>query len=132
MPPVHRFKTPKQMAAKAEEYFESVDRITMTGLCQHLGIAKQTLSDYAKLPGFDDVVLMARQRVEAKVEELLLYDKAGAGAIFWLKNHAGYTDKTEQDVNVKGEFIVSDEPTIDEFDAAFAVGAPVRTADGAD
>ena len=67
----------------------------MAGLCNFLGITKQTLSDYHQREGFSDLVKAARQRVEAQVEELLLYEKAGAGAIFWLKNHGGYVDRTE-------------------------------------
>lgn len=146
MPKPRRYRTVADLEAAINGYFEahsvefqegeSVEawrvrsRITMAGLCNHLGIPKQTWHDYAHRRGYEHVVLMAKQRVEQRVEEVLLYE-GGKGAIFWLKNHAGYTDKTEQEVNVRGNFHVSDEPTIDEFDQQFAVGAPVGSADGA-
>lgn len=37
-----------------------------------------------------------------------------------------------QEINLHGEFIVSDQPSIDEFDKDFAVGAPTRTTDSTD
>lgn len=126
-----KFDTPEDLESLCDEYFKGTERPTMSGLCNYLGIPRQTLSDYHKRDDYSDIVKNARQKVEEAVEEALLYDKAGAGAIFWLKNHAGYVDQTQQDVNVKGEFYVSDEPTIDEFDEEFAVGAPTGSADGA-
>ena len=127
-----KYKTPQQMEKVIGAYFEAAERPTMAGLCVALRICKQSLSNYYEREGFAEIIDFARLRVEAKVEEILLYDKAGAGAIFWLKNNAGWSDKTEQDVNVRGEFYVSDEPTIEEFDRQFAVGSAVRASDSAD
>jgi len=127
-----KFESPDQLEVLIDEYFEGTKRPTMSGLCNHLGIPRQTLSDYHQREEFSDIVKAARQRVEEAVEEMLLYEKGGAGAIFWLKNHANYVDQTQQDVNLKGEFYVSDEPTIDEFDEEFAVGTPARSPDSAD
>ena len=132
MPRPLKYKTPEQMEKALDAYFTDNERPTMAGVCVALGICKQSLSNYYEREGFSELIDFARLRVEAKVEEILLYDKAGAGAIFWLKNNAGWSDRTEQDVNVRGEFYVSDEPTIEEFDKQFTVGSPVRAADSTD
>lgn len=117
-PPI--FKTPEEMQAKVDEYFEScwMDKVTETtdkngactmstvryqqrpytimGLAMHLGMCRDTLCEYAKNGEFSDIVKNAKAKVEMFVEESVLWNKNATGPIFWLKNHAGYTDKIEQ------------------------------------
>ena len=91
------FQSPEAMQERIDEYFDNTEEPTMAGLCNSLDITKQTLHDYQEREEFSDLVKKARSRVEEFVERRLLYNGAGAGAIFWLKNHAGYEDKTKQE-----------------------------------
>jgi hypothetical protein len=117
-PPI--FATAEEMQLKIEEYFDScwVDKVseatdkdgkctmstvhyqnrpyTIMGLALHLGMGRETLCQYSKDGEFSDIVKRAKQKVEMAVEELLL-EKGHSGSIFWLKNHAGYTDKIIQE-----------------------------------
>jgi len=68
---------------------------TIMGLAMHLDLSRQGLCEYADKGLFSDIVKRAKQKVEMFVEEQLLWSKSATGAIFWLKNHAGYTDKLE-------------------------------------
>lgn len=127
------FPTFESMEVMVKEYFEEDKHPTMAGLCSYLKIPKQTLHEYEKREEYSDLIKGARLQVEAEVERQLLYGKGGAaGPIFWLKNHSDYVDATQQDVNVKGDFVVSDTPTVDEFDEEFAVGTPTGSADSTD
>lgn len=116
------FKTPEALQEKIDAYFEScwTDRITQTtapdgtitesnvryqdrpytvaGLAVFLGFAsRQSLCDYNAKPKFLDIIKKAKLKIEMNVEEKLLDGKNATGAIFWLKNHADYRDKTEVD-----------------------------------
>ena len=116
-----KYKTREELADKIKEYFDScwVDKITQVtdkdgnitesnvkyqnrpytimGLALALGMCRDTLCEYAKNGKFSDIVKKAKQTVEMYVEEMLLEGKNAAGPIFWLKNHAEYRDKTEQE-----------------------------------
>ncbi|MCE5211893.1 MAG: DNA-packaging protein [Deltaproteobacteria bacterium] len=116
-----KYKTREELQAKIDEYFDScwVDKITQVtdkdgnitesnvryqdrpytimGLALALGMTRETLCQYAKDGRFSDIVKKAKQTVEMYVEEMLLEGKNAAGPIFWLKNHAEYRDKTEQE-----------------------------------
>ncbi len=116
-----KYKTREALQAKIDEYFDScwVDKITQVtdkdgnitesnvryqnrpytimGLALALGMTRETLCQYAKDGRFSDIVKKAKQTVEMYVEEMLLEGKNAAGPIFWLKNHAEYRDKTEQE-----------------------------------
>ena len=84
---------------KIQEFFQMEHQPTMAGICVHLEISGETWSAYG-LGKYDDddnsfseVIKKARKKVESVVEKRMLYENLGAGGIFWLKNHAGYTDK---------------------------------------
>lgn len=85
------------MKEKLDEYFKitPVEQITITGVCLHLGIVKDTFYNYAKRDGFKHMINMARMRVE-NAYELSLRQNGRAGDIFALKNF-GWTDR--QDIN---------------------------------
>lgn len=115
-----KFSGPEDLQARIDEYFEScwVDKITETenketgeiitsnvkyqnrpytimGLALHIGLSRQGLCEYAAKGEFSDIVKTAKEKVEMFAEELLFTSKNPGGAIFWLKNHAGYRDKQE-------------------------------------
>lgn len=124
-----KYKTPEELQAKVDEYFEScwVDKVTeatdkdgvctmstvryqnrpytVAGLALHLDMTRETLCQYAKGGKFSDVIKRAKDKIVMNVEESLLWGKNATGPIFWLKNHAGYRDKQEQDINVNGSLI---------------------------
>jgi hypothetical protein len=83
-----------------EEYFATLsdDEVpTMSGLALALGMCTETLRQYGKQEQFSATIKKARQRVELGWEKLLM--RGGAGPIFWLKNNAGWKDKSELDTN---------------------------------
>ena len=87
--------TPAAMQEKLDEYFDitPVEDITLTGVCIHLGIYKDTFYNYAKRPEFTEMINMARMKIENSYEvSLKRYGRAGD--IFALKNF-GWRDKQE-------------------------------------
>lgn len=101
-----KYTTPEEMQSVIDEYFAScwVDRplvgltqmrpYTIAGLALALDLTRQGLCEYSDKDEFSDVVKKAKLKVEMNVEETLL-EKGHSGSIFWLKNHASYTDKRE-------------------------------------
>lgn len=83
------------------QYFTEtkIEDVTITGLCIHLNIHKDTFYDYAKKPEFKDILNMARMKVE-HAYELSLRHNGRAGDIFALKNF-GWKDKQEVDLSSK-------------------------------
>lgn len=127
-----KFKTPQEMQAAVDEYFNScwVDKITETenkesgeiitsnvryqnrpytiaGLALGLGfLDRQSLYDNEQRGDeFSCVIKKARITVEMNVEEMALWNKNAAGPIFWLKNHSGYRDK--QEIESSGELTIN-------------------------
>lgn len=82
--------------------------LTIMGLCVALGLERQTLLNYSKDDLYFDIIKQARQVVQTYVEERLLNSSNQTGAIFWLKNNAGYHDKQEIDSNVTTNVSLSD------------------------
>ena len=90
--------TPAVMQQKLDEYFDKtpVEDITLTGVCIHLGIYKDTFYNYGRRDGFTDMINMARMKIENSYEvSLKRYGRAGD--IFALKNF-GWRDKQEVSV----------------------------------
>jgi len=100
-----KFEASEDMGQRIQEYFDECDSrgkpYTISGLAYHLDMTTQALRDYQAKPEFL-CVIKAKQKVERSVEERL-FTASATGSIFWLKNHAGYKDKTEQDLNHSGE-----------------------------
>ena len=97
------YKTVQEMEIKINEYFEKCDRegkqYRITSLCVHLGIVRDTLSQYEKLEEFSDTIKLAKQKVEAGYEDKLdNRDFATAGVIFALKNF-NWKDKQDIEMN---------------------------------
>lgn len=93
------FDTPEQLEHELDEYFNNTpsEEITITGLCLHLGIHKDTLYEYNKRDGYSTLVKMARLKVENAYEKSLRKN-GRTGDIFALKNF-GWTDKQEHEVS---------------------------------
>lgn len=96
--------------AKVDDYFAHVEasdkRPTLAGLSYYLGFDdRDTFSNYADYgPDFSRTVKRAKLRMEDDRWQSLI-DKAAftPGLIFDLKNNHGWKDKTEQDVNLRGQ-----------------------------
>ena len=95
-----KYKTPKALEKKIEEYFENTpaDLYTISGICLYLHIHKDTFYEYAKREAYKDIVNFARLRIENSYE-LDLRTKGRAADIFAMKNF-GWTDKQEIDQTV--------------------------------
>lgn len=77
MPVKKKYQTPETLALAIQRYFNEVERTKakpkMADMAQHLGFkCRTTLTKYAKRRGFEHVMAMARQRIEAdRVQRLL-------------------------------------------------------------
>lgn len=93
-PPI--WKDPAELKALVDSYFAMETKPTLAGLAEHLDINRQTLYNYSEKDDFLDILKKAREKVEAKYEQRLIYDNNSTGVIFALKN-MGWKDKTEVD-----------------------------------
>lgn len=67
---------------------------TISALCLHLGISRQTWSEYKE--SYPEEVADARLRIQSYLEEQLLTRRKGVqGIIFNLQNNYGYSEKKE-------------------------------------
>jgi len=92
-----KYDTPEDLGDKIEEYFANLEDKppTVSGLARNLGFSsRQSMWDYGKDERFSYLISDARLRIENYWESKLATG-ACTGSIFWLKNHAGYTDKQE-------------------------------------
>lgn len=89
------FKTANEVEVLFEDYFSNTpkDEWTITGVCLHCHIHKDTFYEYCKREDYRDVFNRARLMVE-NAYELSLRKNGRAGDIFALKNF-GWTDKQE-------------------------------------
>ena len=95
-----KFENAKELKEKIDAYFADCDAqkkpYTITGLALALGTNRQTLIRYENEYENQEIAELIRQakaRCEADVENRLLTGKGSpAGAIFWLKNNAGWRD----------------------------------------
>jgi len=83
---------------------------TIMGLARALKTTRDTLLDYergdydakadvdADGERFSDAIKAAKARVNEDVERRLMTGQATTGAIFWLKNNAGWKDKQEHEL----------------------------------
>ena len=99
------YSTPEEMQIVIDTYFETTEKVTVTGLALHLGFnSRQSLLNYEGYSEeFLDTMKRAKSRVEAYYEEHLVGNNA-AGSIFALKNF-GWTDKHEQEITSSFTFI---------------------------
>lgn len=86
-----------EFKSKIDDYFKlECYPLTITGLCLHLNITRETWTEYAKKEDFSDPVKLAKLKIENYAENKLFRDMGQVtGIIFNLKNNFGWTDKQE-------------------------------------
>lgn len=103
-----KYETVEEMQVVIDSYFAECDEkqtpYTVTELATHLGMTRKTLCEYAKDDEFCNAVKRAREKVEASVEKRLLSGANATGAIFWLKNNAGWKDRHEHELDISDGF----------------------------
>ena len=109
-----KYENPEELENKINEYFDGreYNEITITGLCLHLGINKDTFYEYAKIPEFKYIIDTARLIVENSYEIALRKD-GGTENIFALKNF-GWKDKPEINYETNIDSVNVKVDTIDE------------------
>ena len=97
-----KFTSAEEMQDAITAYFDKceIDKepLTISGLAYALDMTTHSLRNYENKDEFFTTVNKAKQLVEMSIERLLISGGAPAGSIFWLKNNAGWKDKTEQEV----------------------------------
>lgn len=107
------------LSAKMDEYFAYCDSQTKTyetkngppktsykpytiiGLCNYLGITRETLSQYQKDGNFSDAVIAAKTRCEQWLEEHAINGETQPlVSMFSLKNNYGWKDKIDIETTV--------------------------------
>lgn len=88
--------SPDQLQALIDTYFNNSARPTLSGLAYTIGVDRKTLYNYEDKDEFFYTIKKARERIEQKYEELLIYsDKTNTvGVIFALKN-TGWKDRSD-------------------------------------
>lgn len=95
---------PAVLQKLVDNYFESEKQVTLAGLAEALDISRKTLYNYEKKDEFLHIIKKAREKVEKRYEDYLIYSGTPTGVIFALKN-MGWADKVEQDITSGGEKI---------------------------
>ena len=97
-----KFKNPEEMMDLIEEYINSGEVLTVTGLALRLGFAsRQSIYDYEKIKEFSYIVKRGLLLVENGYEKRL-HGTTPTGAIFAMKN-MGWKDKQELDLHAEIE-----------------------------
>ena len=128
-----KFSTPQELQIKVDEYFSGCDRTilrqkydkegnitetiyrpyTITGLAVALGVERETILTYGERDGFSDIIKEAKRKCQNTYEENALTGAYNpAFAIFAVKNHFGWKDKTE--VEQSNTHIIINNTTSDE------------------
>ena len=98
------YKTPEDLIEKGFEFFEWCQwarkgKITSAGLRMYLGISRKTYHNYSKRADFLHALTYLEDTLEDFNELKLGWAGSTQGAIFWLKNKAGWKDETDQNIN---------------------------------
>ena len=108
-----KYKTPEEMQADIDKYFEESTIYTVSGLAYALNMSTEALRNYEDKDDFLVTVKRAKQRIEISLEERLAGNNV-TGSIFNLKNNFKWKDK--QETEHTGVFTISfgkaDEETI--------------------
>ena len=93
-------KSPDDLDKAINEYFAQCyaddDIFTIIGLCVYMGVSKDTMNVYSKMPEFSDSYKKAMSLAEKALVNGSLTGKYNAAvSIFMLKNNYGYKDKQE-------------------------------------
>lgn len=96
-----KMPTPQELAAKTVEYFEWSDQMdkgkyTFAGLRMYIGFSRENWREYKQKPEFVDTMNHIESVLEDFFEKKLQWAGSTQGAIFWLKNKAGWKDESTQ------------------------------------
>jgi|GEM_PF-1670084 len=104
------FSSPEEMSEGIQSYFEKCDArmvrdynvpepYTILGLCQHLGITRQTFFDYENRSEFSDTVKTAKERVALDLTLRSIENKDQVvGCLFQLKCNHGHVETKAIDI----------------------------------
>lgn len=97
-------KSPELLSLKALEFFEwcegTKNKITFAGLRLWVDFSRENWREYKQYPEYVDVMNHIEQLLEAEWEGKLGWAGSTQGAIFWLKNKAGWKDESDVNQNV--------------------------------
>lgn len=98
-----KYPTPEELAFKALEYFEwctaTKNKVTFAGLRLYVDFSRENWREYKTYPEYVDTMNMIETTLEAEWEAKLGWAGSTQGAIFWLKNKAGWKDEVIQHQN---------------------------------
>lgn len=100
------YPTPEELAFKAIEYMEwattcDKGKFTFAGLRFYVGFSRQDWHNYKnKYPEYFDTMNQIETMLEDYWEKKLGWGGSTQGAIFWLKNKAGWKDESTVNENV--------------------------------
>ena len=96
-----KYDTPEEMQAVIDEYFETHDKPTVTGLALALDFeSREGLLYYEhEKPEFLSTIKKAKMKIAEYLEEGLYRPTQVTGIIFSLKNNFGFKDAYEHDLN---------------------------------
>jgi len=100
------FNDVSEFDAKIDEYYlqcvEKEEAFTIIGLAIYMGIAKDTIIEYGKMPQFSDSYKKALALAEGSLVHGALHGKYNPTiSIFLLKNNHGYKDKQEYEQKIE-------------------------------
>lgn len=100
-----KYPTPEELAYQALEYFEwcgaTKNKVTFAGLRVYIDFSRQDWHNYkTNYPDYFDTMSYIENLLEAEWEAKLGWAGSTQGAIFWLKNKAGWKDESTQNQNI--------------------------------
>jgi hypothetical protein len=101
----YKVESPEALATKALEYFQWSDqydkgKYTFAGLRLFIGFSRENWREYRKYSEFVDTMNQIEGILEDFFEKKLQWAGSTQGAIFWLKNKAGWKDESTVNENV--------------------------------
>lgn len=103
MPPLKY--TADELKEEVNNYFENKKKeyedkelvyMSISDICSYLDITSQTWRNYKKKPSYFGIIKKAEEKIKAEwIKNLFFPGRNSTGAMFWLKNQAGWADKVE-------------------------------------
>lgn len=78
-----------------KEIIENIKPLSLLSFSNFIGINRDTLWDYSKLPEYSDTIKKIKEYIEAWIADQLYVNPRTAGLIFILKNGYDWKDKIE-------------------------------------
>lgn len=96
----------EEFKAKVDQYFKDCEENKtlpgIHGLAVALDMTRETILQYEKTDEFSDTIKKAKEKLRLAWESRLS-GPAATGAIFWLKNNAGWRDQQDHKNEVTGK-----------------------------